>query len=83
MSDFPRADAMTGLGFEWFVAWRHLRDPERRSRRAIALKVGLVIVVLAVADLVYLKVHGTPMRDPNGFFTHGRIRSTNGCASAA
>jgi len=60
---------MTGLGFEWFVAWRHLRDPERRSRRAIALKVGMVIVVLAVADLVYLKVHGTPMRDPHGFFT--------------
>ncbi len=60
---------MNGLGFEWFVAWRHLRDPERRSRRAIALKVGLGIVVLAVADLVYLKVHGTPMHDPNGFFT--------------
>ena len=33
--------SMTGLGFEWFVAWRHLRDPERRSRRAITLKVGL------------------------------------------
>jgi lipoprotein-releasing system permease protein len=60
---------MTGLGFEWFVAWRHLRDPERRSRRAIALKIGLGIVALAVADLVYLKVHGTPMRDPHGFFT--------------
>ena len=60
---------MTGPGFEWFVAWRHLRDPERRSRRAIALKVGLVIVGLAVADLVYVKLHGTPMRDPNGFFT--------------
>jgi len=60
---------MTGLGFEWFVAWRHLRDPERRSRRAIALKVGLAIVVLAVADLVYVKFHGTPLRDPNGFFT--------------
>jgi lipoprotein-releasing system permease protein len=60
---------MTSLGFEWFVAWRHLRDPERRSRRAIALKVGLAIVVLAIADLVYLKVHGTPMRDPHGFFT--------------
>jgi lipoprotein-releasing system permease protein len=58
-----------GLGFEWFVAWRHLRDPERRSRRAIALKVGLGIVLLAVADLVYLKVHGTPMRDPHGFLS--------------
>jgi len=60
---------MTGLGFEWFVAWRHLRDPERRSRRAIALKVGLVIFALAIADLIYVRVHGTPMRDPNGFFT--------------
>jgi lipoprotein-releasing system permease protein len=60
---------MTGLGFEWFVAWRHLRDPERRSRRAITLKVGLVVVALAVADLVYVRVHGTPMHDPNGFFT--------------
>jgi len=60
---------MTGPRFEWFVAWRHLRDPERRSRRAIALKVGIAIVVLAIADLVYIKVHGTPMRDPNGFFT--------------
>jgi len=60
---------MLNRGFEWFVAWRHLRDPERRSRRAIALKVGLAIVVLAVADLVYLKIHGTPMRDPNGFLT--------------
>jgi len=60
---------MTGLGFEWFVAWRHLRDPERRSRRAIALKVGLAIVLLAIGDLVFIKVHGTPMRDPHGFFT--------------
>jgi lipoprotein-releasing system permease protein len=32
-------------GFEWFVAWRHLRDPERRSRRL--LKVGLALMVLA------------------------------------
>jgi lipoprotein-releasing system permease protein len=60
---------MTTRGFEWFVAWRHLRDPERRSRRAIALKVGLAIIVLAAGLLVYLKVHGTPMRDVNGFFT--------------
>jgi lipoprotein-releasing system permease protein len=60
---------MTGPRFEWFVAWRHLRDPERRSRRAIALKVGIAIIVLAIADLVYIKVHGTPVRDPNGFFT--------------
>jgi lipoprotein-releasing system permease protein len=60
---------VTRRGFEWFVAWRHLRDPERRSRRAIALKVGLAIVLLSAGVLVYLKVHGTPMRDPQGFFT--------------
>ena len=58
-----------GRGFEWFVAWRHLRDPERRSRRAIALKVGLVLLVLSAGLLVYLKVHGTPMRDVRGFIT--------------
>ena len=60
---------MTTRGFEWFVAWRHLRDPERRSRRAIALKVGLILMVLAAGILVYLRVHGTPMRDVHGFFT--------------
>jgi lipoprotein-releasing system permease protein len=51
------------------VAWRHLRDPERRSRRAIALKVGLAIVLLAAGLYAYLKIHGTPMRDVHGFFT--------------
>jgi lipoprotein-releasing system permease protein len=60
---------VTGPGFEWFVAWRHLRDPERRSRRAILLKIGLVILVLAAADVIYLKVHGIPLRDPNGFLS--------------
>ncbi len=54
-------------GFEWFVAWRHLRDPERRSRRQLAFKVGLVLALLGVADLVFLKLRGTPMRDPYGF----------------
>jgi lipoprotein-releasing system permease protein len=60
---------VTNPGFEWFVAWRHLRDPERRSRRAIALKVGMVLLVVSVGLLVYLRLHGTPMRDPHGFFT--------------
>jgi lipoprotein-releasing system permease protein len=58
---------LTTRGFEWFVAWRHLRDPERRSRRAIALKVGLVIVLLAAGILVYLRFHGAPLRDPHAF----------------
>ncbi len=30
-------------GFEWFIAWRHLRDPERRSRRTLV--VGLAALV--------------------------------------
>jgi len=55
-------------GFEWFVAWRHLRDPERRSRHAIALKVGLTILLLSVGLLVYIKIHGIPMRDPHSYF---------------
>jgi lipoprotein-releasing system permease protein len=31
----------SGPGFEWFVAWRHLRDPERRSHRTLI--VGVVV----------------------------------------
>jgi lipoprotein-releasing system permease protein len=43
---------MLAPGFEWFVAWRHLRDPERRSRRL--LKVGLALVALgAIAFAVF------------------------------
>ncbi len=37
-------------GFEWFIAWRHLRDPERRSRRTLV--VGLA--ALAVGGLCFL-----------------------------
>ncbi|MBC8131956.1 MAG: FtsX-like permease family protein [Deltaproteobacteria bacterium] len=33
---------MTGPGFEWFVAWRHLRDAERKSYRTLAVGVGLL-----------------------------------------
>jgi lipoprotein-releasing system permease protein len=39
-----------GPGFEWFVAWRHLRDPERRSRRTLI--VGVTIVALGAAALI-------------------------------
>jgi lipoprotein-releasing system permease protein len=39
-------------GFEWYVAWRHLRDPERRSRRL--LKLGLAL--MAVAGVAYLAI---------------------------
>ena len=54
-------------GFEWFVAWRHLRDPERRSRRA--LYCGLVVLLLAVLDLAALKLFGRPARVPSGLLT--------------
>jgi hypothetical protein len=36
-----------GRGFEWFVAWRHLRDPERKSRRL--LKVGVALMLVSAA----------------------------------
>jgi lipoprotein-releasing system permease protein len=31
-------------GFEWFVAWRHLRDPERRSRRTLLIGLGALLL---------------------------------------
>jgi lipoprotein-releasing system permease protein len=37
-------------GFEWFVAWRHLRDPAR-GRSRTPLVVGLAILVLGAALL--------------------------------
>jgi lipoprotein-releasing system permease protein len=44
-----------GPGFEWFVAWRHLRDPERRSRAAVsALVVGLSLLMISAAVLIWL-----------------------------
>ncbi len=52
-----------GPGFEWFVAWRHLRDPERRSRTAVrVLYLGLGLVVLSAAMLLWL--HYFPPRTP-------------------
>ncbi len=45
----PPPTARPGRGFEWFVAWRHLRDPERRSRRTLVL--GLVLLALGLAAL--------------------------------
>jgi lipoprotein-releasing system permease protein len=45
----PSAPLRPGPGFEWFVAWRHLRDPERRTRRTLVL--GLVLLALGLAAL--------------------------------
>jgi lipoprotein-releasing system permease protein len=66
---------MLAPGFEWFVAWRHLRDPERRSRRL--LKVGLALVALgaiAFGVLGYLierrhGVHGAASWTASGMRT--------------
>ncbi|HEY4184156.1 MAG TPA: ABC transporter permease [Polyangia bacterium] len=50
---------MTGRGFEWFVAWRHLRDSERRSYWTLI--VGLALIALGafgfVAERFVLKHH--------------------------
>ncbi|HVZ74209.1 MAG TPA: ABC transporter permease [Polyangia bacterium] len=45
---------MLAPGFEWFVAWRHLRDPERRSRRL--LKLGVAVALLSAIALVVVAV---------------------------
>jgi lipoprotein-releasing system permease protein len=34
---------MLAPGFEWFVAWRHLRDPERRSRRTLLIGLAALL----------------------------------------
>jgi lipoprotein-releasing system permease protein len=42
-------------GFEWFVAWRHLRDPERRSRRTLLLGIAALVagaICLGAAALI-------------------------------
>jgi lipoprotein-releasing system permease protein len=56
-----------GSGFEWFVAWRHLRDPERRSRRALVF--GLGLLVLSILDLVALKFFEQPARSTSGLLS--------------
>jgi lipoprotein-releasing system permease protein len=53
---------MTGPGFEWFVAWRHLRDADRKSHRMLTAGVVLLVVGMGcfVADHFISKVrsHG-------------------------
>jgi lipoprotein-releasing system permease protein len=79
----------TRTGFEWFVAWRHLRDPERRSRRALYF--GLAVVGLAILDLVALKLFGHPTRarpailelQPSAMFERLWIAGTVGVIAGA
>jgi lipoprotein-releasing system permease protein len=55
----------TAPGFEWFVAWRHLRDPERRSRRTLI--VGLVLTVLGIAQVAASYLLERRLETPPGF----------------
>ena len=54
---------MTGPGFEWFVAWRHLRDDQPKSRRT--LWAGVILLVLGGlalgADRLAPRLHGPLM----------------------
>jgi lipoprotein-releasing system permease protein len=58
----------SGTGFEWFVAWRHLRDPEQGARRTRrTLKVGLVLLGAGIVALVSSYVLEQRLSTPPGF----------------
>jgi lipoprotein-releasing system permease protein len=44
-------------GFEWFVAWRHLRDPERRSRRTLVFGLSALGLGALCLAATYLAPH--------------------------
>jgi lipoprotein-releasing system permease protein len=47
-------------GVEWFIAWRHLRDPERRSRRTLVVGLAALLaggLCFAVAAILPHLVH--------------------------
>jgi lipoprotein-releasing system permease protein len=54
-----------GRGFEWFVAWRHLRDPERHSHRMLTL--GLVVLALSLITLAISYFLGRRVPSPESF----------------
>jgi lipoprotein-releasing system permease protein len=54
--------AVRGPGFEWLVAWRHLRDPDTRSHRT--LWTGLVLIALGAAAVLFAKYAG-PLLGPH------------------
>jgi lipoprotein-releasing system permease protein len=65
-------------GFEWFVAWRHLRDPERRSRRTLVIGLSALVIGAACLALVYLRPqwlgHG---RSPAELLAHPTVLMEN------
>jgi lipoprotein-releasing system permease protein len=48
--------AVRAPGFEWLVAWRHLRDPDTRSHRTLVT--GVILIVLGVLALLFAKYAG-------------------------
>src|SRR5262249_55714246 len=62
--DAPRARLGTelatqapGPGFEWYVAWRPLRDPQRRSYRTLVFGLGALGLAALCLLVVYLAPH--------------------------
>src|SRR3954452_3632081 len=45
----PSAEAPRARAFVWFVAWRHLRDPERRSRALLVTGLAIMVIGLGLA----------------------------------
>jgi lipoprotein-releasing system permease protein len=57
-------------GFELFIAWRHLRDPERRSHRTLWFGLALLLLgglALAVAAFAPRFLHLPVVRGPGEF----------------
>ena len=44
---------MLAPGFEWLVAWRHLRQPDRKSH--VSLMIGVTLIVLGVLAVLFAK----------------------------
>src|SRR5687768_16452281 len=65
------AEAPRGRAFEWFVAWRYLRDPERRSYRGLII--GGSLILLAVVATVASRIVSGQLFGSGGFF---RLRSS-------
>lgn len=58
-----------GPGFEWFVAWRHLRDTESRTHRT--LLVGIILIAVGAAG--YIIEHLTLKHRPMWFVQLGPV----------